>query len=157
MLLLLHEGKAIQEGTPHDVYLEPVSRVAASITGRVNVIEARRMTSSKSDTPEFQMINGSHRVLVKKTERSRLGPLNQNVHLTIRPEHVSIAFGASFPEDNLLKATITKVTFLGANTLVECDASGLTICAMVLRLVGLSPGDECVLGLPPHRILVMAD
>jgi hypothetical protein len=29
--------------------------------------------------------------------------------------------------------------------------------AMVLRLVGLNVGDECMVGLPPDRILVLKD
>lgn len=83
--------------------------------------------------------------------------MNQNVTLGIRPEQISIAFGASFPEDNLLKAKITGIRFLGANTLVELDAHGLRLDALVPRLVGLDPGDKCMLGLPPDRIAIYKD
>lgn len=48
-----------------------------------------------------------------------MGALNQNVLLGIRPEHISISFGASSPEDNLIKATITRTQFLGGD-----DAGG---------------------------------
>ena len=41
-------------------------------------------------------------------EKSLLGAITNNITLAIRPEHISISFGASFPEDNLLKAEITK-------------------------------------------------
>ena len=34
------------------------------------------------------------------------------------------------------------------------DADGLELQAMVLRLVGLHIGEECMVGLPPDRILV---
>lgn len=153
-VIVLDQGEIIQAGIPEKVYCEPATRRSAILSGRINLIEARRLSSSKAQMPEFQTIAASHRLTVGKTEKSRLGALNQNCWLAIRPEYVSISFGASFPEDNLLKAKIVGVRFLGANTLVECDSDGLRIDALVMRLVGLSPGDECMLGLPPERIMV---
>jgi hypothetical protein len=75
----------------------------------------------------------------------------------IRPENITIAFGASFPEDNLLKATVTRALPRGATTIVQLDSNGLALEAMVLRLVGLDVGDECMIGLPPERIRVLAN
>ncbi len=146
-----------QTGTPREVYLNPQSYSVASATGRNNLFEARRLTSSKSDNPQFQTIEGSHKLTIQKIQKSSLGALNQNVTLGIRPEHISISFGASFPEDNLVKAEIKGVQFLGATTLVELDADGLRLDALVLRLVGLKAGDECMLGLPPDRISIYKD
>ena len=87
--------------------------------------------------------------------QSSIGAITAPLTLTIRPEHISISFGASFPEDNLLKAKITDVQYLGATTRLKLDANGLILEAVVLRLVGLNIGDECMVGLPPDRILVL--
>jgi ABC-type sugar transport system ATPase subunit len=95
--------------------------------------------------------------LTGKVEKRALAPINKNVTLGIRPEYVSISFGASFPEDNILRATVTNIRFLGATTLVEFNAEGLSVTAMVLRVVGLSVGDECMLSLPPDRIQIFND
>ena len=152
--VVLIDGEAVQTGTPEQIYTDPVSSAVAKLTGRINVFEARRLSSSKVEVPEFQTIQGGHRLLIGKTDRSRLGPLNQNSILAIRPEHISISFGASFPEDNLLRAVIVGVRFLGPSTRVELDAGGLRIEALVMRLVGLKPGDECMLGMPPDRISI---
>jgi hypothetical protein len=75
--------------------------------------------------------------------------------LAIRPENISISFGASFPEDNLLKASVVKISPQGATTLLTVDSNGLTLDILVLRLVGLNVGDECMIGLPPDRIMVL--
>ena len=96
-------------------------------------------------------------MLAGKTNKARLGALNRNLRLAIRPEHISIAFGASFPDDNLIKAVVTRVKFLGPSTLVSLDAGGLELEALVMRLVGLEPRGECMLGLPPDRIMVFAE
>lgn len=153
-IVVLDKGEVLQIGAPSEIYLNPASSKVAYISGRNNLIEARRLTSNKTEIPEFQTIKGEHRLYTGKTDKSKFAPINQNNILTIRPEHISISFGASFPEDNLLKAKITDVRFQGATTLVVLDAGGLILEALVLRLVGLNIGEECVVGLPPDRILV---
>lgn len=154
---VLANGAIQQFGIPREVYEKPANLEVAKITGKNNIIRARRLSSSKIETPEFLTLDGEHRIFADKTEKSALGAINQNICLAIRPEHISISFGASFPEDNLLKATITEINFQGATTLIKLDAGGLELCALVLRLVGLNVGDECVVGLPPDRILILKD
>ena len=154
---ILHNGEILQTGTPREVFENPSSAAVARVTGRNNLIEARRLTSNKSEMPEFQTLTGEHRLFTDRVEKGALGAINQSVTLAIRPEHVSISFGASFPEDNLLKAKITGISFLGATTLIKLNANGLELEALVLRLVGLNVGEECMVGLPPDRILVLKD
>ncbi|HMQ03903.1 MAG TPA: TOBE domain-containing protein [Pyrinomonadaceae bacterium] len=153
-VLVLADGEVCQVGTPNEVYCEPASRQVARITGRNNIFEARRLSSSKAEIPEFQTLLGSHRIATERVEKRELGALNQNVFLSIRPEHISVSFGASFPEDNVVRAVVKKIRFLGPTTLVHCDASGLSLTVHVMRLVGLNIGDECLLGLPPDRIRI---
>lgn len=155
--LILCDRDVVQTGTPRELYENPVSVAAASALGQVNLIEARRLSKSNSELPEFHTIAGEHRVFAQKTEKRKLGAINRNVSLAIRPEHVSISFGASFPEDNLLRATVTEVNYRGDTTLVGLDAGGLELRALVLRLVGLNIGDECMVGLPPDRIMVLGN
>jgi len=156
-IALLADGSIQQIGTPEEIYLSPANARVAKLSGRCNLIEARRLTSTKFDVPEFQTINGGHRLFAERADISKLGAINQNVWLAIRPEDISMSFGASFPEDNLLKAVVTGTIFLGPTTLVELDASGLSLEAAVLRLVGLDVGQECVVGLPPDRLRILKD
>ncbi len=154
-VVVLHEGRILQAGPPREIYEHPNSVAVAHVSGRNNLIEARRLTSSKAETPEFQTIVGEHRLFTGRVDKSSFAPINQNNTLAIRPEHISISFNASFPEDNLLRAKIADVKFLGPTTLVILDAGGLILEALVLRLVGLQIGEECMVGLPPDRIQVL--
>lgn len=154
---ILHEGKIQQIGTPREVYESPNCAAVAKLCGRNNLIKARRITDSNSDTPEFMTITGEHLLHTAKQDLQTLGAINQDITLAIRPEYISIAFGASFPEDNLIKAIVTDIDFYGATTLIELDANGLHLEVIVLRLVGLAVGDECMVGLPPDRVLVLKD
>ena len=154
---LLSEGYLRQTGTPQQLYREPANRLTASFTGPNNLIEARRLTSSKSEMPEFQTIAGEHRLFTQKTDLRGLGAINKNATLAVRPEQIVLSFGASFPEDNLLKGVITQIRFRGPSTYVRINCDGLELEAMVTRLIGLNVGDECMVGLPPDRIRVLAD
>ena len=155
-IAVLGKGTVLQTGTPEAIYGSPHTPEIARLSGRCNIVEARRLTSSKSDSPEFQTIIGSHRLFTERADVAKLGPINRNVPLAIRPENVEISFGASFPEDNLVKATVTGTMFLGPTTIVELDANGLRLEAMVFRVVGLTVGDECMVALPPDRIRILA-
>jgi ABC-type Fe3+/spermidine/putrescine transport system ATPase subunit len=154
---VLHDGDIVQIGTPREVYENPQTVAAAKALGRHNFMTARRISFTNDRSQEFQTLTGNHRLETDKMEVRRIGAITQNVTLAIRPEHISISFGASFPEDNLLKAKITEIQYLGATTQIKLDAKGLILEALVLRLVGLNIGDECMVGMPPDRILVLKD
>jgi ABC-type Fe3+/spermidine/putrescine transport system ATPase subunit len=154
---LLNNGEIAQTGAPRDLYEHPETVFAAQILGRNNFITSRRISFTNSDIQEFQTLNGDHRLRTDKMENNKLGPITQDVTLAIRPENISISFGASFPEDNLLKAVVKDVRYQGATTRIILDAEGLMLEALVLRLVGLNIFDECLVGLPPDRILVLKD
>ena len=154
---VLHKGEIAQVGTPRELYEKPKSIAVASALGRHNFIKAMRVSFTNQSSQEFQTLKGEHRLQTDKSEKSVLGAINSPVTLAIRPEHISISFGASFPEDNLLKAKISDVQYCGATTRIMLDANGLILEALVLRLVGLKVGDECMVGLPPDRIQVLKD
>jgi ABC-type Fe3+/spermidine/putrescine transport system ATPase subunit len=156
-IAVLDQSYIQQVGTVEELYESPVSSTVARLTGRCNIISARRLTSTKFDIPEFQTIDGGHRIFAARADIAKLGAINRDVSLAIRPEHISMSFGASFPEDNLLKSVVKGIKFLGPVTLVDLDAAGLKLTAMVFRLVGLDVGQECMLGLPPDRIKILKD
>ena len=154
-IAILAGGYLAQIGTPQEVYSKPANSAAAFATGEINRFDARRLSSTDAGIPEFYTILGGHRVFAQPTEKFRLGPLNQTINLAIRPEHISISTGASFPEDNLLKAIVRDIRFLGPSTRVLLDADGLELTASVPRVVGLNVGEECMIALPPPRIHVL--
>lgn len=152
---ILDKTYQIQTGTPKELYLEPKSVKAALLTGAVNLMTARRTSSTKSEHPVFRLIDTPQDILARPTSKSELGPINQNVNLMIRPEALSISFGASFPEDNLMKGKIKSIDFRGPFTYLRLDCDGLVITANVPKVIGLEIGDECMIGLPPDRIHVL--
>jgi ABC-type sugar transport system ATPase subunit len=156
LVVVIDRGTVAQTGTPHHIYDEPATAAVARLTGPINLIEARRLTSSNADVPEFHTVTGGHRIFAKPVAKARLGAIDRNMLLGIRPEDVVIAMNASFPEDNVVRACVTGIRFDRETSLVEFDADGLSLTARVFKVVGLNVGDECLLGLPPDRVNVLS-
>jgi len=152
---ILDRTYQVQTGSPKEIYQAPKTVKTAILTGAVNLIAARRTSSTKAANPVFHLIDGPIDIIARPTPNADLGPINQNVNLMIRPESVSISFGASFPEDNLLKGRIESIDFRGPFTYLNLDCEGLKIRANVPKVVGLAVGEECMIGLPPDRIHVL--
>jgi len=68
-----------------------------------------------------------------------------------------MSMGASFPEDNLLRGVVTGIQFRGTTSIVDFDAAGLKLQTRIFKAVGIEIGQEFMLGLPPHRIIVLKD
>jgi len=51
-----------------------------------------------------------------------------------------MSMGASFPEDNLLRAVVTGIQFRGMTSIVDFDAAGLKLSARLFKAVGIEVG-----------------
>lgn len=153
---IMSEGRILQTGTPQKLYEQPANMTVARFLGRNNLFKAMRLSKQGESQGEFKTLEGGHTLYLPVNGKD-LAPINQPSMLAIRPEYISITQGASFPADNVLRATVVEVNFAGATTTVKLDAEGLILEALVLRLVGLSPGDSCMVGLPPGRINLLKD
>ena len=136
---VMSNGRLLQTGTPRDLYERPASLTVARFLGRNNFIKAMRLSKKHETNGEFKTLDGGHTLNVPVNAQD-VAPINKPAVLAIRPEYVSITEGASFPADNVLRATVREVNFAGATTTVKLDADGLAMEALVLRLVGLVPG-----------------
>lgn len=65
-IAVIADGYLRQTGAPDEIYEMPENSLIAALCGRINLIEARRRTSSKAELPEFQTIDGAHRLFTKK-------------------------------------------------------------------------------------------
>jgi iron(III) transport system ATP-binding protein len=151
---VMSEGRILQTGAPRELYERPALTTVARFLGRNNLILARRLSSSDEPVGKFKTIDGEHTLLVP-TAGERLGPINQNCTLAIRPEHLVISKEASTTAGNVLPATIREINFEGATTSVHLDAGGLMLEALLLSPDGISVGSPCAVELPPERITIL--
>jgi iron(III) transport system ATP-binding protein len=149
-VVLMHEGRVEQEGTPRQLYARPQTRFAAGFVGRMNLIEAKVVAAGQLEV-------GAHRMLCD-TEPFRTG---SPLLLGIRPEAVALYPASndidSLP-DNTVVARVEESLFHGSMALIklQCDSLGAEIEAQWptgpdASLPPWLQGEVCI-GLPPKAL-----
>ena len=152
-------GRIMQTGEPRQLYEFPADVSVARFLGRNNVINAIRLSSSKSSLGAFKTLEGGHTIHLP-VSHDELAPLNKPCFLAIRPEHVVLVRdGSKNPESemagNVLAAKIREIVFAGATSTVRVDANGLLLEALVLEPDGLKVGADCSVALPTNRLSLL--
>ncbi|MCA1578789.1 MAG: ABC transporter ATP-binding protein [Acidobacteria bacterium] len=146
-------GKLMQTGKPRELYEQPADIAVARFLGRNNLIQAMRLSSSKTSEGEFKTLDGGHTLLVP-AERNELAPLNKPVVIAIRPEHVRLT-STDGAAPNALRGLIREIVFAGATSTVRVDANGLLLEALVVQPDGLQINQECTVILDPDRLRLL--
>lgn len=104
-IVVMHEGKADQIGTPFDIYNRPASRFVASFVGTLNVLEAR-----VADPQQNKADLGGAII----TAPQSLASYNKGdaITLALRPEAISLE--ASPARDSKIEVIVQDVHFLGS-------------------------------------------
>jgi putative spermidine/putrescine transport system ATP-binding protein len=150
-IVVMHEGRADQIGSPFDIYNRPASRFVASFVGTLNMLEA-----SVSE-PEKNGIDLDGRMI---TVRDTLGhhPKGKPVTLALRPEAVSLEARKS--HDTSLDATIEDVHFLGSVIRTRVALGKNRLSFDTFNDPTQPPpqrGDKVTVHFAAHDLLVLAD
>ena len=154
-IAVMHQGRVLQVGTPHELYFQPESVTLARFLGRNNLIRAVRLTSSNDPVTKFKTVEGGHTLVVNATHEQLMRlPVNKPCVLALRPEAITLSPGDSKSE-NQLTAVVEEIEFSGATSTLRVDANGLKLEVLVL---GETAGpSELHVRLPPERIALLAE
>ncbi len=112
-VVVMHDGKMEQVGTPFEIYNFPTTEFAAQFVGTLNNIQAQVRNVT---TGELALDN--QKVL---TAQKLQGHTNGDaVTLSIRPERIS--FAADGQKPNVLSVKIENITFLGSIVRIQVRA-----------------------------------
>jgi putative spermidine/putrescine transport system ATP-binding protein len=104
-IVVMHEGRADQLGTPFEIYNYPRTRFVASFVGTLSVMRGRVVDPARGTlTVDDQTV-----IAKRGLEGAKAGEVRS---VAVRPEAVSLA--PANGEDNSLQGTIEEVHFLGA-------------------------------------------
>jgi sn-glycerol 3-phosphate transport system ATP-binding protein len=124
-VVLLNRGHIEQSGAPVELYEAPANTFVARFIG----------TPPMNLLPLERAANGAGCV-VAGTPGPVVAPGDcDGMTLGVRPEHAMLAV------DRGLRATVERVEYLGADSLLACRAGKATLAARVQGAVGLAAGD----------------
>ncbi|HET7678471.1 MAG TPA: ABC transporter ATP-binding protein [Candidatus Limnocylindrales bacterium] len=112
-IVVMHDGRVLQEGSPAELYNEPRSRYVAGFLGQSNFIAGRVVEGGPSlaiATP------GGLRVLARRPVGLEAPAAGAEVTVAIRPERIRLLGAAgegAAAEANALVGRVTHATYLG--------------------------------------------
>jgi putative spermidine/putrescine transport system ATP-binding protein/putrescine transport system ATP-binding protein len=87
-VIVMNQGRIIQDGTPGEIYRRPETRFVAEFIGRSNWFVGRLGDCIAPDLQDFHTVNGQRLSVIPRRDLNGAA-----VDVCIRPEHVSIEFG----------------------------------------------------------------
>jgi len=148
-IIVMHNGRIAQQGTPPEIYERPRNRFVAEFVGASNFIDVESAEPS-GDRVLGRTDLGSLRA--RPTGGATVG------YFMIRPEDVQVSLGAAQSLDNEVLATITSRIYQGETIILLARAgNGQILRAHVRRDHPAMPGDSAVLHLPANCLIALED
>jgi multiple sugar transport system ATP-binding protein len=152
-IVVMHEGRIQQAGTPLELYEHPANRFVASFIGSptINLVPALAEARSAAGT-RLQVHAGC--VVDAAVDGAALAP-GQPVEIGIRPEHLRVADGAAPAAAIRFGGEVTLIEQLGESHLVylRC-ADGLELVSRASGPTRLRVGDRIALEADPAGLHV---
>lgn len=150
-IVVMHEGKADQVGTPFEIYNQPSTRFVASFVGTLNMLEGHVENLSANQIN----LDGN---LIKLPQPITGVADKAPVTLALRPE--AIRLNNQKPQDVSVPATIEDVHFLGSviRTRVKLGQNQLSLDSFNDPAVAPPKrGDEVKVSFAAHDLLILQD
>lgn len=157
-IVILHEGKVQQAGTPEEVFYHPKNRHVAELVGVSNIFDdAEIMECSNSDTTIIK--TGNMSLITRRTHHKP----GDKVAWGIRPENLDLLpphKKDSENEVNTFKGTIATVVNKGASKMMAIELDGdnkmilIEISNRVSEELKLQPGSQCLIKIKPENLLI---
>ena len=148
-ILLMRDGRIVQQGAPYNLYNAPADREAAAFFSDINILRGR-VHGALTDTPFGEFLTPGM-------------PDGTEVEIVIRPQHLKIDFdragtgpAATAENGTAAHARVMRSRFLGRESLVEfvTDEGGILLTANVPGVFLPPAGTRMWLMLRRDRVFV---
>jgi len=157
-IAVMDQGRALQVGTPVEIYERPVSRFVADFIGETNFLEG--VVLKRDETYVVVELAGMAPVLAPSVEELAPG---KRVTVAVRPEKITIQKEERRTENNCCQGTIETVVYIGTDTnyVVSLD-SGITMRVREQNIApslrkGLDEGATAFLFWQPESSSLLSD
>jgi len=114
-VVIMHQGKIMQIGTPQEIYAQPVNRFVADFIGKANFLEGRVGSMTNEREYELDVMGQRFEISVEKGSFSE----GERVLLVIRPESVTL----EPKKPNTLIGLVREAVYLGSEMVYEIEVA----------------------------------
>jgi spermidine/putrescine transport system ATP-binding protein len=157
-IAVMDQGRALQVGTPTEIYERPTLRFVADFIGETNFLEGTVL--KRDGTSVVVDVAGMPAVLAQNAEAFSIG---KRVTVAVRPEKIAIQKEECRRENNCCQGTIESVVYIGTDTnyVVRLD-SGAAMRVREQNIApslrkGLDEGTTAFLFWQPESSLLLSD
>ena len=139
-VVIMHQGKVMQIGTPQEIYAQPVNRFVADFIGKANFLEGRVGIMASKNEIELDIMGKKFQVFVQQGSFSE----GERVLLVVRPESVKL----EPKKPNTLTGTVREAVYLGSEMVYEIEVAKNVLTVRITNPqehVAFEVGDEVTL------------
>jgi iron(III) transport system ATP-binding protein len=156
-ILVIDQGRLVQDGSPRQVYDNPATPFVASFVGAMNFIEG----ATKVDAGEYRI--GDTRLRVSGENGTRRLPAGSRVTLAIRPEDVLLRHDPSAPnyietrvEGMEYRGSLFRIGLMLPDSVSQATTITADVPAETVRRLDIAPDKALPVHLPIDRLRVYA-
>ena len=145
-IAVMHGGKLIEVGSPHELYSRPKRRFTATFLGLTNLIEGRVVELAGNSTPARIETKRGTLSFVPATRLEK----NQTAVISIRPEHIEVHKQKPQSLDNVVEGTVKEAVFMGDAYHCQIAVGEQLLRVHTHPFLSMSPGEKVYLHLDPQ-------
>jgi len=145
-IAVMHAGKLIEVGTPHQLYSRPTRKFTATFLGLTNLIEGKVIEMGGDSKPGRIGTKTGILSFIPATSLRQ----NQAAVLSIRPEHIPVHKEKPQGLDNVVEGTVKEAIFMGDAYHCQIAVGDMLLAVHTHPFLNMSPGEKVYLYLDPQ-------
>jgi iron(III) transport system ATP-binding protein len=145
-IAVMHAGKLIEVGSPHQLYSRPKRRFTATFLGLTNLIEGRVVEVGGDSQPGRIETNKGIFSFIPASGVAK----GQPAILSIRPEHIEVMKQKPQVTQNVVEGTVKEAIFMGDAYHCQIAVGDTLLRVHTHPFLSMSPGDKVYLHLDPQ-------
>jgi iron(III) transport system ATP-binding protein len=136
-VVIMHQGKIMQIGTPSEIYAQPVDRFVADFIGKANFLESSVASIISEGEIELDVLGKKFQVPLRKGAFSE----GERVLLVVRPESVTL----EPKKPDTLVGAVREAVYLGSEIVYEIEVAKSVLTVQIANPqehVAFKEGDE---------------
>ncbi|MBI2090401.1 MAG: ABC transporter ATP-binding protein [Deltaproteobacteria bacterium] len=145
-IAVMHGGKLIEIGSPHELYSRPKRKFTATFLGLTNLIEGRVLELGGNSAPGRMETKKGVLCFVPATAMQK----NQPAVISIRPEHIQVHKRKPEGLDNVVEGTVKESVFMGDAYHCQIAVGDDLLRVHTHPFLSMTPGEKVYLHLDPQ-------
>jgi iron(III) transport system ATP-binding protein len=150
-IAVMSQGKIVQEGTPREIYHQPVTRFVADFIGTTNFLDAEVLGPGRQGTMQLRTAAGD--IEARCPHGVNAGDL---VSVSIRPENIKV-HAARVDDQNVLEGVLEQQLFLGEFLDCRVRVGSTTLLCRQHPTATFHRNDKVWIDIPPELCVVLSD